>query len=236
MEDIEDEDCAGSSGDEDARERFFDSAPSKRDLEMGWEDCAIPVDAREAAGVQSRRAGLRQAIGDGEPVLSLFQMFFPMQLFMSHLQELKARKPGPTGSRHNIPWDQGVFLRFLGLLIRFAIMPQLRVALALALLPPISPWYDLCKDLDVRGHFYEVLALCMYTWDLWEGGRHGGGAQWEDSYVQRPPDFVAGLRGYLLGKVEPGQHLVLRRKHDFLEGNRRGPRCLPATQAYEVWH
>ena len=123
MEDIEDEDCAGSSGDEDARERFFDSAPSKRDLEMGWEDCAIPVDAREAAGVQSRRAGLRQAIGDGEPVLSLFQMFFPMQLFMSHLQELKARKPGPTGSRHNIPWDQGVFLRFLGLLIRFAIMP-----------------------------------------------------------------------------------------------------------------
>ncbi len=123
MEDIEDEDCAGSSGDEDARERFFDSAPSKRNLEMGWEDCAIPVDAREAAGVQSRRAGLRQAIGDGEPVLSLFQMFFPMQLFMSHLQELKARKPGPTGSRHNIPWDQGVFLRFLGLLIRFAIMP-----------------------------------------------------------------------------------------------------------------
>ncbi len=123
MDDINDEDCGESSGDEEARERFFDSAPSKRNVEEGWEDCAIPVDAREAAGVQSRRAGLRQSLGDGEPVLTLFQMFFPMQLFMGHLQELKARKPGPTGSRHNIPWDQGVFLRFLGLIIRFAIMP-----------------------------------------------------------------------------------------------------------------
>ena len=105
MEYAQEEDCGESSGDEEARERFFDSAPSKRNEEAEWEDCHIPIDAREAAGLASRRAGLSQSLGEGEPVLTLFQMFFPMQLFMGHLQELKGRKPGPTGSRHNIPWD-----------------------------------------------------------------------------------------------------------------------------------
>ena len=77
--------------------------------------------------MQSRRAGLRESIGEGEPVLSLFMVFFPLQLFMNHLHELKARKPGPKTSRHNIPWDQGVFMRFLGMIIRFAIMPLLNL-------------------------------------------------------------------------------------------------------------
>lgn len=122
VEDVQEEDCGDSSGDEDGRERFFDSAPTKRGVEEEWEECAIPVDAREAAGIQSRKAGLRGTL-EGEPILTLFSWFFPMQLYMSHLMELAARKPGPRGSRHNIPWNKGTFLRFLGLLIRASIMP-----------------------------------------------------------------------------------------------------------------
>lgn len=53
----------------------------------------------------------------------MFFRFFPLQLYLNHLHELKARRPGANTSRHKVPWDQGVFLRFLGLLIRFSIMP-----------------------------------------------------------------------------------------------------------------
>ena len=124
VDDAEEEDCGASSGDEEARERFFESAPSKRKVEEEWEECHIPVDAREADGVQSRRAGLRGTLPEGcDPVYTLFTWFFPMQFFFGHVDELAARKPGPTGSRHNIPWEHGVFLRFLGLIIRAAIMP-----------------------------------------------------------------------------------------------------------------
>jgi hypothetical protein len=122
-EDVDEEDCEESSGDEDGRERFFDSAPTKRPVEEEWEECTIPVDARDAAGIQSRKAGLRGSLESAEPVLTLFTWFFPLQVYMGHLHELKARKPGPPGSRHSVPWDQGVFLRFLGLLIRAATHP-----------------------------------------------------------------------------------------------------------------
>ncbi len=121
MEYIEEEDCADSSGDEGAKERFFDSAPSKRAVEAEWEECHIPVDAREAAGVQPRRAGLRQTLGDSEPVFTLFSWFFPLQMFAEHVGERARRKPGPPGSRHVVPWNMGMFLRFLGLIIRAAI-------------------------------------------------------------------------------------------------------------------
>ena len=46
-----------------------------------------------------------------------------MKLYLDHLGVLAEVKPGPAGSRHSIPWDQGTFLRFLGILIRAAIMP-----------------------------------------------------------------------------------------------------------------
>lgn len=105
VDDEEEEDCEESSGDEEAKERFFDSAPSKRGVEEEWQECHIPVDAREAAGIQSRKAGLRGSLGDSEPVLTLFQWFFPMQLFLGHLAELAQRKPGPPGSRHHVAWD-----------------------------------------------------------------------------------------------------------------------------------
>ncbi len=85
MEDAQEEDCGDSSGDEGARERFFDSAPSKRSAETEWEECHIPIDARDAAGMQSRKAGLRGTLGDSEPVFTLFSWFFPLQLYMSHL-------------------------------------------------------------------------------------------------------------------------------------------------------
>lgn len=58
-----------------------------------------------------------------DPVLTLFSWFFPLQLFLNHIRELNERKPGPPNDRHVIPWNQGVFLRFLGILIRAAIMP-----------------------------------------------------------------------------------------------------------------
>lgn len=69
-------------------------------MEQEWEECHIPIDAREAAGVNRRQAGLRGNLEEGEPVLTLFSWFFPLQLFVSHLQELATRKPGPRGSRH----------------------------------------------------------------------------------------------------------------------------------------
>lgn len=50
-EDAQEEDCGDSSGDEDARERFRESAPTKRDVAEDWEECMVPVDAREAAGI-----------------------------------------------------------------------------------------------------------------------------------------------------------------------------------------
>ncbi len=118
-----DEDCGVSSGDEDARGRFFYSAPSKRAVETEWTECAIPVDAREADGVASRKAGLKQGLGDSEPIFTLFTWFFPLQMFAEHISELDKRKPGPASSRHYIPWNIGYFLRFLGILIRTAIMP-----------------------------------------------------------------------------------------------------------------
>lgn len=71
----------------------------------------------------TRKPGLRMQLGEGEPVLTLFSWFFPMQMYMDHLEELSKRKPGPKDNRHHIPWDQGTFLRFLGILIRMAVMP-----------------------------------------------------------------------------------------------------------------
>ena len=79
------EDCGDSSGDEDGRERLEDSAPTKRPVEQDWEECHIPIDAREAAGVNRRQAGLRGNLEEGEPILTLFSWFFPLQLYMSHL-------------------------------------------------------------------------------------------------------------------------------------------------------
>lgn len=56
-------------------------------------------------------------------MLTLFCWFFPLQLFMEHVMELNGRQPGPPKDRHLIPWNKGVFLRFLGILIRAATHP-----------------------------------------------------------------------------------------------------------------
>lgn len=88
MDEMADEDCGDSSGDEDGRERYRTSAPTKMPPEDEWEECVIAVDAREAAGVQSRRVGLRGTLDTTDPVLTLFFWFFPLQLFLSHVEEL----------------------------------------------------------------------------------------------------------------------------------------------------
>ena len=73
MEDVDQEDCGESSGDEEGRERFRDSVPSKRPVEEEWSECAVAIDAREAAGVANRRAGLTCGLEGSEPVLTFFQ-------------------------------------------------------------------------------------------------------------------------------------------------------------------
>lgn len=85
---------------------------------------------------------MRANIDNQEPILTLFLNFFPMQRYLAHLQELAKRKPGPKNSRHYIPWTEGMFLRFLGLLIRAAIVP----------LPNLEWHWRWPKDVpDVRG-------------------------------------------------------------------------------------
>ena len=48
---MQEEDCGDSRGDNDARGRFFESATTKRDIAEDWEECMVPVDAREAAAI-----------------------------------------------------------------------------------------------------------------------------------------------------------------------------------------
>ena len=56
-------------------------------------------------------------------MLGLFLRFFPLAKYMAWIMELAEKKPGPSTSRHHIPWSKGVFLRFLGLLVQACIFP-----------------------------------------------------------------------------------------------------------------
>lgn len=56
-------------------------------------------------------------------MLGLFLRFFPLAKYMAWIMELAEKKPGPSTSRHHIPWSKGVFLRFLGLLVQACIYP-----------------------------------------------------------------------------------------------------------------
>ena len=105
--DAVDEDCGADSDGEEARERLDASAPSKRALELEWEEVAISVDEREAKGIAKRRAHLIQGLEpSAEPIMSLFCRFFPLDYYVRHLAKLNLEQTGATPSRHKVKWDQ----------------------------------------------------------------------------------------------------------------------------------
>jgi hypothetical protein len=82
------------------------------------------VDAREAEGIRKKAAGLKTELDEtADPVLTLFLRFFPLATYMEHLADVAQRWSAGPSSRHTIPWNKGVFLRFLGVLIHMAIFP-----------------------------------------------------------------------------------------------------------------
>lgn len=74
--------------------------------------------------MQMRRARLSAGLeATEEPFLALFLRFFPIALYMEHLAELARSGIASVASRHRVELSKGKFLRFLGILIRFAIFP-----------------------------------------------------------------------------------------------------------------
>lgn len=72
----------------------------------------------------SRSPGLKRKLDDGEePVLGLFLRFFPLQYFMQHMHHVNGQWQNMATSRHLIPWNKGMFLRFLGVLIQMCLTP-----------------------------------------------------------------------------------------------------------------
>lgn len=63
---MDDEDCGETSGGEDGQERLAASKPTKRKAgpEEEWDECAVTIDAREAAGISNRRARLSTALDE----------------------------------------------------------------------------------------------------------------------------------------------------------------------------
>lgn len=106
-----------------------DSAPTRREEDCEWEECVITVDAREAQGIRPKIAGLRQPLDpEANPILTLFLRFFPLDTYLEHLADVAhAWEAGPA-SRHNIPWNKGAFLRFLGVLVHMSCFPLPNIA------------------------------------------------------------------------------------------------------------
>ena len=89
-----------------------------------WEDCTILVDSRERDGISVRYGRLREALdSSADPVLTLFMRFFPLATYMSHLGDVAQHWGEAGSSRHFIPWNKGLMLRFFGLLVRMAMAP-----------------------------------------------------------------------------------------------------------------
>lgn len=104
--DAVDEDCGADSDGEEARERLDASAPSKREVELEWEEVAISVDEREAKGIAKKRAHLIQGLEpSAEPIMTLFCRFFPLDYYVRHLAKLDLDQAGATRSRHKVKWD-----------------------------------------------------------------------------------------------------------------------------------
>lgn len=86
--------------------------------------CTIDVDERDKQGIARRRCGLTQRLEEGEdPFLGLFLRFFPVDAFTRHFDDVAAHYAAHRRARHAITWSRGVFLRFLGIIIRMAVWP-----------------------------------------------------------------------------------------------------------------
>jgi hypothetical protein len=71
-----------------------------------------------------RYGQLKRALTDEEdPFIGLFTRFFPMRTFVDRFEEVAAHYQANRATRHNVPFNRGMFLRFLGLVIRMVTSP-----------------------------------------------------------------------------------------------------------------
>lgn len=57
------------------------------------------------------------------PYLGLFLRFFPLPAYLAHLEAVANMWATTGASRHEIPFDQGTLLRFMGMLMRISMTP-----------------------------------------------------------------------------------------------------------------
>lgn len=67
-------------------------------------------------------------IDEEKPVLGLFLRFFPLATFEERFADVAAHYQTNRATRHNVPFNRGVFLRFIGLLLRMVICPLPNIA------------------------------------------------------------------------------------------------------------
>jgi hypothetical protein len=120
-----DEDCDATSATSEAQVLFEESAQERPEGEEdAWQEVHITTDARDADGVNMRYGQLKRALTDEEdPFIGLFTRFFPMRTFVDSFEEVAAHYQANRATRHNVPFNRGMFLRFLGLVIRMVTSP-----------------------------------------------------------------------------------------------------------------
>ena len=125
MDEFSDEDCDATSDTSEAQELFEESAAGREEGEEdGWVQVHITTDTRDADGVNRRYGQLKRALTDKEDVfIGLFLRFFPLQTFVARFQEVASHYRANRTTRHNVPFNRGMFLRLLGLIIRMATHP-----------------------------------------------------------------------------------------------------------------
>ena len=125
MDEFSDEDYDATSDTSEAQELFEESAAGREEGEEdGWVQVHITTDTRDADGVNRRYGQLKRALTDEEDVfIGLFLRFFPLQTFVARFQEVASHYRANRTTRHNVPFNRGMFLRFLGLIIRMVTHP-----------------------------------------------------------------------------------------------------------------
>ena len=120
VDDFSEEDCDAESEGEDAEQLLAESAAGREEGEEDdWEPCHITTDQRDAEGIRRVYGGLTRALNDDEDVhVGLFLRFFPLHVFADRFAQVSAHYRANRTTRHNVPFNRGMFLRFIGLLIR----------------------------------------------------------------------------------------------------------------------
>lgn len=112
------------SDEEEAREQLQDSNRGRQSRDDEWEACEILTDPRDQQGITRRPGTLTRAlIDEEEPYLGLFLRFFPLSTFEQRFADVANHYRTNRATRHNVPFNRGVFLRFLGLLLRMVTSP-----------------------------------------------------------------------------------------------------------------